>query len=257
MKPVAHLDIILVTHDGEADTVRCLESIAKAEWSGRKRVILVDNASKAAIVGRITKLCDALGLEVLHEQLNTNEGWVGGVNRGMMLSKLNGNAPYVLFLNNDTELSEQTLVHLRHACDRKSVSIAGPLTNATAQFQYAGKFHRDATLKGDTEEIARELWRLGGTGIHETPMVAFFCTMLTRACLDAVGELDPDFGVGLGDDDDYCHRARELGHGVVVATGAYCLHGHRSTFWRLYSQEQIVAMQKVAMRKFKDKHGLA
>jgi GT2 family glycosyltransferase len=68
-----------------------------------------------------------------------------------------------------------------------------------------------------------------------------------------VGLLDEQFGVGFGDDDDYCHRAQTAGFRLALVLDLVIPHHHRSTFRTLYSEAEIRAMQQTALKKFQAK----
>jgi GT2 family glycosyltransferase len=74
--------------------------------------------------------------------------------------------------------------------------------------------------------------------------------MFTRKVLTTVGFLNESYGVGLGDDDDYCRRAQEAGFELVLAQRLRVHHAHRTTFKTLYTPQQLAAMQHKALYKF-------
>ena len=86
-------------------------------------------------------------------------------------------------------------------------------------------------------------------------MLPFFCVMLTREVVDRVGLLDEAFGVGLGDDDDYCHRAQRAGFDLCYLGDLTIHHFHKMTFQQLYTDQEVAAMTRRAEGILREKYG--
>ena len=158
-------------------------------------------------------------------------------------------APYVVLLNNDTEAVPGWLDKLRAGFTGPRVGIVGPLMKV------------DKPADDPIFKVSKPCWqsawkvRYGG-GPYRLPrsaMVAFFCAMFDRRVFDRIGALDEGFGVGFGDDDDFCERAHRAGYEIVLQQDLAVPHKHRSTFQELYEAEDIAAMQAAAMRTFRAK----
>jgi len=205
---------------------RCLETIR--EYSHDYRLIFIDNASQELdlLLPEIERHPGSVLLR------NTeNLGFVKAVNLGLSIST----APRIVLMNNDNEAMPGWLEKLDMALVGK-VGLSGPRTTTLHSWQGQPRFQ--------------------GTGVMILPptaMLAFFCTMLRREVFETVGYLDPDFGVGFGDDDWYCHLAKQAGWKLALVRDLVIPHYHRSTFRALYDDQQIQAMQKEALALFKQK----
>jgi len=209
-------------------TSRCLASLKK--HTQNFRVILIDNGSENW--HQVQKELDGLNYLVVRNRKNL--GFVKAINQGLQLST----APFVVLLNNDTTVTANWLLHLMApmAADG-NVGICGPRTDATNSWQ----------------------GRQGDEGpnwitLNKKQMLAFFCILMRKECLEDVGVLDERFGVGFGDDDDWCHRCHQKGWKMVFVRDSFVRHHHRTTFKTLWSDAQIYQMQKKAMKKLKRKH---
>jgi GT2 family glycosyltransferase len=60
--------------------------------------------------------------------------------------------------------------------------------------------------------------------------LSFFCAAFRKETFDQIGFLDEDFGMGLGDDDEYCYRLRAHNLKLVLSLETFVFHHHRTTF---------------------------
>ena len=80
------------------------------------------------------------------------------------------------------------------------------------------------------------------TILPQGDMLVFFCAMISRAVIDRIGVLDEEFGIGLGDDDEYCWRAQQAGFDLCYLGDLTIMHHHKVTFRQLYTEPQIGKM---------------
>lgn len=225
-------DIIIPVLNQSELTVKCLQSIKKN--SKNYRIILIDNASEQAEFNIIFKELEQHPYRLIRNC--NNLGFVKAVNQGLALST----AKYVVIQNNDTEIiTNKWLDKLQGAFNYKGVGISAPITDNKGQWQGREIF--------DDQNTKIRIMKVG-------QMVAFFSVMISRECLETVGYLDECFGVGFGDDDDYCLRAQKLGFEISLSNNVLVKHHHRSTFKKIYSLEEIKEMQDIALKTFKQKH---
>lgn len=219
---------IIIPHYGTTDALTtacraCLRSIAAYSDPALYRVIFLDNAS-----GQFPLIEPEIRKHPHTLIRNTeNLGFVKAVNQGIWLST----APYIVLMNNDTLASPGWLEKLREPLTGK-VGLCGPRTTTERSWQGRAP--------------AGPGWRILAPG----RMLAFFCTMFRREVFERVGVLDESYGVGLGDDDDYCRRAERAGWQMALRQDLVITHSHRSTFHTLYSPERVKQMQEVALAKF-------
>lgn len=229
---MARYDIV-IPHYGKGRAtslaIACLMSIYRA--GGDYRVILIDNASpEFDALLPVLNIFDPERLLVV--RATENLGFIRATNTGITMSS----APFVVFLNNDTEVTGLWLELLEECFTaHPACGLAGPLTTTPDSWQ--GKWK-------PTDPYKIHLLAPGR-------MLAFFCTMLSRRCLETVGLLDTGYGVGFGDDDEYCRRAEMLGFKLVLRQDLVIKHHHRSTFKLLYSPDEIASLQSAAMARFR------
>lgn len=243
-------DIIIPTHGQCGYTQRCLDSLNRSEQIDRCRLIWVDNASPAGDRKVVLWLLSQPGT-LKHQDflLPENLGFVKAVNLGLAFST----APYVLLLNNDTELPADWFPKLRAGLEEfPTVGMIGPLSDCPTypqgdgQPQWQGNRRRIlnwAETPGETERGVRILrW--------PDAMIAFFCCLLRREVIQQVGYLSEIYGVGLGDDDDYCRRVRSARWFCALRIDLIVTHYHRTTFRSLYSAEEIRKLEAEGLDRF-------
>ena len=124
--------IIIPHYNGEAILLRCLKSLFK-HTSDSHEVIIVDNGS----IDNSIKIIKTQFPKIKLICNKTNLGYAEACNIGAVKAKNN----YLIFLNNDTELTENWLEPLIKTLDDKNVSSVQPKIknlNHRDYFDYAG-----------------------------------------------------------------------------------------------------------------------
>jgi len=224
-------DIIIPSWNMSEYAINCLSTIK--QHSKNYRIIFVDNASTNEEFDKINVVLKTMPHILIKN--DENLGFVKAVNMGIKAST----ADYVIIMNNDTEAVENWLEKLvEPLIENNNVGASGPLTTTPNSWQ--GVYPKDKT----------------GYVIREKGMLAFFCTMFKKEIFKKIGLLDESFGVGFGDDDDYCKRILDGGYRLSLVQDLIIPHHHRSTFKKIYSDNEIKNMQDNAMTTYKTKHRL-
>lgn len=114
------VSIIILNWNGWQDTIECVESCRKLDYSNT-RILIVDNGSTDSSEAILRERFP--DIEII--QTGTNLGFAGGNNAGIRYA-LAQNADYVWLLNNDTVVDAEALSALvRVAEDDKTVGMVG------------------------------------------------------------------------------------------------------------------------------------
>ena len=196
------IDIIIPTYDNEYWLSRCLRSIAAAKFPELDRVIVVDN------FGNVEP--NAISMVA---RPGRNLGWTGGLIEGLKCS----DAPFVMFLNDDTEFEcfPDRLGRLLEHFSDDSVGMVGPATG-----------------------IAMGAQALPGPDIEPTKLLIGFCQLIRRSALEKIGGIDASFVHG-GDDFDLCIRLTDAGYKLVIDRRVFVYHHAFKTGNRLYGNSRI------------------
>jgi GT2 family glycosyltransferase len=239
--------IVVLTWNGKADTLECLQSLRHLTYSNA-RILVVDNASEDGTADAVRSSFPANELIVN----NSNLRFAQGNNVGIEYSLKRG-ADYVLLLNNDTTVEPEFLTRLVEVAQNdRLVGIAGP------KIYYHGHQEQIWSAGGKID-----WWRgwISHIGIRETDenqcntlrevdYVTGCCMLVKREVIDAVGTLDEKFYL-YGEDVDWCIRARQAKFKVVYVPSSHIWHkvsasseGNLSWFknWnKLKSQVRLMA----------------
>lgn len=167
-------------------------------------------------------MADAWQRDVLALLLPENLGFVKATNAGIAVST----APFILLLNNDVELRPGWLAaFLATFKARPDVGLVGPWATPLSEQWQARRPNRAGDMDGMNLIL------------HPSRMLAFFCTLIRREVIVDVGYLSEEWGLGWGDDDDYCARAQLAGWKLAVRTDVEVLHHGGRSFNMLPPEE--------------------
>ncbi len=156
-----------------------------------------------------------------------NLGFVGSANRALALPS---NHDKVL-LNSDTLVFGDWLQRLGAAAYSASrVGTVTPFSNDASIASYPRRFGSsiDPEQAAALDKLAA--WTHAGTSV-EIPVGVGFCFYIRNDCLEDVGELDASvFGLGYGEESDFCLRARQRGWAHRLAADVFVYHASARSF---------------------------
>ena len=215
---VGHTSIVMLTLDALDYTQGAIESI-RLYTPQPYELIVVDNGSADKTRDYVRTVPGARLVSNAE-----NLGYARGNNQGLALA---AGDPVVL-LNNDVLVAPGWLERMLDVLERDpSVGIVGPRSNYVAGRQRFPEVpYRDQT---GFEEFAFGLAERHRGEEWPVPWVAGFCLVVRRAVVDQIGGLDPRFGLGNYEDNDFCLRAGLAGWSCRIAVDAFVHHfGHRT-----------------------------
>lgn len=222
------VSIIIPHFNGNEILRRCLESLAAAEYSNRE-VILVDNASTDGSAEEVAQRFP----EVVLIRNSENLGYAGGCNSGLRYAR----GEYLVFLNNDTVVEPDWLIHLVQAgesnrriaaCQPKLLSI-----HDKTMFDYAGAAGGEIDIFGYpfcrgriffTCEKDEGQYDEGG-GIF---WASGTCLFIRKSAWEQLGGFDEDFFAHM-EEIDLNWRLHLVGYRVVAAPQSRVYHSAGAT----------------------------
>lgn len=252
--------VAIVTAYNRADFVsKCVTSIVEAAGDDLDvRVIVVDNGSTDGTAEAARAASDRV--RVLRTE--DNRPVAEAINSGFAAARAEGNAEYIVYMNEDTMYTHGSLRRMVEACDANPNSLLTPL-----QLNYRAPDHLDDNMRAHVAE-SRELVEdsLLGTPlklVYPLPTIIGAAIFAKTAIWERIGEFDTLFWF-YGIDDDLCTRAAYLGCHLLLVPGARLLHAHgklgardavvdkAAVFrkWRLELQSQYLFVLKNPAKPF-------
>jgi GT2 family glycosyltransferase len=143
---------------------------------------------------------------------DTNQGFIGSVNRGLAAARRAG-GPVVL-LNSDAFVPEGWASRLlRPILEDDSVASVTPMSNDAEIFSVPAICARTVLEPGmaDAIDAVAQGFPPGPAARAEAPTGVGFCMAINPAFLERVPQLDTAFGRGYGEEVDWCQKARAAG----------------------------------------------
>lgn len=222
-----HVDIIIPVYNALDDLKKCVESVVLHTDLRHHRLILIDDKSPDEKVGLYLNAIKDSGIYTMKN--DTNLGFSGTINRGLLLSNQND----VILLNSDTVVTPKWVEKLLEcAYSDAGIATVTPLSNngsiCSVPFSNeSNKIPENMTL----DEYADEIERISMRKYTPIPMGIGFCMFIKRNVIEEVGLFDSEtFGRGYGEENDFCNRAAELGYRHVLCDTTFIYHKGTASF---------------------------
>ena len=237
------IDVVVVTADSKDMVLECLRELAAPEIA---TITVVDNGSRDDTAVAVGEALPSVRLV----QLDAPQGLAAAFNRGAE----QGQAPLVLFLNDDILANEGSIEGLAQALDRDegAVAAAGRLVDpkdGSTQREYLPKtFPTAATFLASLSGLPRVWARNPWTGRHlrgelneqatvvvDQPPGA--CLLVRREVFEAVGGWDERYAFWY-EDVDLARRLKAHGNVIYVPTAVFKHVGGHSA--RRLSRAEVI-----------------
>ncbi|MBU1102465.1 glycosyltransferase family 2 protein [Patescibacteria group bacterium] len=213
--------IIILNWNGWRDTFECLKSLSDLAY-GNFEIILIDNASKEKTRFSKETFPKLKITQVFNEY---NLGFAGGNNQGIKMA-LEGDADYVLLLNNDTTVEPDFLsVLVAEAEKNNEAGILGPkilfydekrliwsaggkITGNFTRGELIGYRQNDSGQYNQTKEVDY----ISGT-----------CLLVKKEVIKKIGLISEDYFLYY-EDNDWCQRVRQAGYKCLLVPEAKIYH---------------------------------
>lgn len=227
------LTIIILTHNGNGLTMRCVESVAPLlEKRDDICLIIVDNGSAESIDPIIKEKNFSWAERIKVVTLDKNSGVAAGRNVGLKLA----NSKYILLLDNDTIVPENAIDDLLDVMETNPEYglIAPCLVSPQGEIQksfkpFPGIFEKIKNVIGakntaspthSSHDVLQPFYVIGA------------CQLFRHSVLQKIGFLDEKIFFG-PEDADFCMRVRNAGYIVAYIPNVRIVHdwqrvSHRS-----------------------------
>ncbi len=238
--------IVMPVYGAITETLACIHSVLTSKRVAPAHLVVIDDCSPGEDDFSTLRAMSDDGRLFSVLRNDTNKGFVHTVNRGLLAA-----LDDVVLLNSDTLVTDGWLDRLvAHARQDEAIASVSPMTNNATILSYpringANALPTDTTLG----ELASFFAMNGALPVVEAPVTVGFCMLLTRAAIQAVGGFDEGlFGIGYGEECDWCMRATSLGYRHVIAVDAFVYHVGSASFSAKAARRQDLAARALAMR---------
>jgi len=222
-KPV---DIVIPIHDAYHQTVRCIESVLKHTNDIPHNILLIDDQSSDARMHPYLQSKAQAHAHVSFIVQSENRGFVRTANKGLSQHTEHD----VVLLNSDTEVTEAWLPCLiRAAYEQQDCASVIPLSNEASIYSLFQEQAESIIEKIGLTRFAQLITENSQNLVPEIPTAVGFCMFLKRDALDEIDIFDEAYGMGYGEENDWCMRARRAGYKHYLADDCFVYHeGHVS-----------------------------
>ncbi|HEY2967154.1 MAG TPA: glycosyltransferase family 2 protein [Casimicrobiaceae bacterium] len=220
--------IVVLSWNGQTDTLACLESLQQLHYAER-RVVVVDNGSTDGSVDALRSAESRLAIEII--EAGRNLGYAGGNNLGIRYA-LDRGADFILILNNDTTVDAMLLDELVGAAERHpEAGCFGPWIFYMDEPErlWFTRSEWDSTVSAFT---APGKGRIASELPDETTNTKYVCgaALFFRADVARdIGLLDERFFL-VYEDSDWGFRARRAGFECLMVPAARVWHKIGTSF---------------------------
>lgn len=214
-------------------TLVCLDSIVKYT-NVPYELILVQEGENYEITRLLKSYTDKFVQNI------KPKGFAGAMNSGLKLAKGN----YYCFLNNDTVVTPGWLGEMLKAFKDKNVGLVTP---TYSEIPGEKKTRNDINYQTNDLDYIDDPISLKGV-----------CFLVKEEVINKMGIWDESFGLGGGDDNDFCLRIKKAGFKLVIARKSFIYHYGSASFRKEFKND-IDFSKKYAVgqfNKFREKHGL-
>ena len=212
------LSIVIVNYQTFELTKNTIESVFKHDYSFNLEIIVVDNASSD---DSLAKLQNYFKDKVKFIASKENNGFAAGNNQALKIAQ----GKYILLLNSDTIVWENTLENIYHymeehsdvgACGCRVLLENGELDKACKRSfpNVKNSFFRLFHIPTNSDDDNYNLDNLPDDEVYEIDCLTGACMFMRSEALNQVGFLDETFFM-YGEDIDLCYRIKNGGWKIV------------------------------------------
>ncbi len=215
-------DVIIPIYNAPQWVKLCVYSLFKnTEIEILNKVILIDDCSNETTKDLIKNIQEKYGKKIEVITNKENMGFVKNCNNGFKKST----ADYVLLLNTDCLLTKNTIQKLiNHVENNPKIGLICPISSNAANLSLD-------MFEGFNFSQMNNLLENKFLGMNfDACTIVGNCLLISKQCLQSVGNLDEIYGFGYGEETDYQFKAMEKGFEAKVAIDTYVFHKAEVSF---------------------------
>ena len=217
--PAPFASIVMLSWNAPQFTEAAVASIRERTHTAYE-IIVIDNGSEPETVARLAQLED---VRILYNAKNT--GFAFGCNQGIAAAR----GTHVVLLNNDVIVSAGWLEALIDVQRRQpAVGMSAPCSNHVGGIQQVPDVPYRSIAAMPAFAALRSTQLRGRS--RRAGRAVGFCLCINRRVIDEIGGLDPRYGMGSFEDDDFCLRVRAAGYDIAICEDSFIHHFGEASF---------------------------
>lgn len=215
------IDILVPIHNEWHVLRPCLDSLEAFTQTPNVTITILDDGSDEFVQKRLAQWVSSGGIPKRILRNETALGFVQNSNRGFRETT----ADRVVLLNSDTVVTPNWLGGLLDVMEADDeIACIMPMSNQCSLHSL------EIPMGWNIFQYAAELRRAMPPEPFDAVTVGGFCLLLRSEALADVGHYDEIFGMGYGEESDWCMRAREKGWKVTGVPNTFVYHRGKVTF---------------------------
>ncbi len=228
-RPPGNVDVIVPVYGAAAELAACLASLRLHTGLARHRLLLViDGPQGAEVEAVLAGSAWSAPEQAVILRNPERRGFVGSVNRGMSESDHD-----VTLLNSDTVVTAGWLDKLQAAAySHPAIATVTPFSN-NATIASLPRFAAVNALPAgwSADRFAALVERVSARERPRLPTGVGVCLYIKRKALDRLGLFDAArFGLGYGEESEFCFRALKAGYLNVLDDATFIYHAGQKSF---------------------------
>ena len=242
----ALVDVIIPVYKNALASLQCIASVLQAQENTEFEVIVINDCSPDLKLTEYLYNLSKLGIVTLIQNPD-NRGFVYSVNLGMQQHPERD----IILLNSDTQVFGNWIERLRSAAGREPlVASVTPLSNNATICSYPRTLYDNPyPLEISYERLDSLTAQVNKAVVVESPTGIGFCMYIKRAAINAIGVFDlRTFGIGYGEENDWCQRAIKAGWKNLLTADTFVYHIGQSSFGGSKDTQLSKALKILAKR---------
>ena len=228
-RPPGPIDVIVPVYGAAAELAACLASLLRHTDLHRHRLVLViDGPQASAVEAALAAVAGHEESAVTILRQPERRGFVASVNLGMRTSDRD-----VVLLNSDTEVTAGWLEKLQDAArSHPAIATVTPFSNHATIASLPRFAAVNALPAGwSVDRFADLVERVAARERPRLPTGVGVCLYIKRKALDRLGLFDEQsFGLGYGEESEFCFRALRAGFLNVLDDATFLYHAGQRSF---------------------------
>ncbi len=227
------VDIIVRCKNNWSLTKKCIDSIKNNTEKSLYRLIVVNDGSSDDTMTELTSKAEKEGFQhIVHEE---SLGAVSATNSGMKYILKNNPAPFVVILDNDTEILSGNYSWLadmiKYFEENEALGILGCVTDNVIGLQNISQLIND----------------------KEPKYLVSFAWMMSLKCVRKCGFFDTRYDPGNFEDLDYSIIATRAGFKLGIAKEVFIIHHCHQTFNQMGLDNLVAVNEQKGLAKWGEK----